>query len=65
MTRFDQLPPEIQENVLRVLVAAEESAAARNQPFEMDLESTAEAMEDFGGLDDPSFVLPAGLVGKW
>lgn len=65
MTLFDTLTPEQQENVLRVLCHAEARAASHNQPFEMDLESTAECMEDFGGLNDPAFVLPAGLVGKW
>jgi hypothetical protein len=62
---FDTLPEHQQLNVLRVLCHAEARAASLNQPFELDLESAAEAMEDFGGLNDPTFVLPAGLVGKW
>jgi hypothetical protein len=64
MSYIDTLPPHVQDNILRVALHAEEAAASRNQPFEMSLDDVAAAIEDFGGsLDDPRFVLPAGLVG--
>jgi hypothetical protein len=65
VTLFDQLTPDQQEHVLRVAVHAEERAALAGHDFEMSLDDVAEAMDDFGGLNDPFFVLPAGLVGKW
>ena len=66
MGYIDTLPPHVQDNILRVALHAEGAAAARNQPFEMSLDDVAAALEDFGGsLDDPRFVLPAGLVGNW
>ena len=59
------LSPAQQENVLRVTIAAQERAAQRGQPFEMTPEDVADLMADTGGLDDPAYLLPAGLVGKW
>jgi hypothetical protein len=61
---IDTLPEQVQLNILRVAIRAEEAAASRNQPFEMSLDDVASAIEDFGGsLDDANFLLPAGLVG--
>jgi hypothetical protein len=62
---IDQLSPEQQDNVLRVHIAAEQRAALAGQPFEMSLDDTADFVADFGGLNDPTFIMPAGLVGKW
>jgi hypothetical protein len=66
VTEIDKLPAHQSENLLRIHYAAEARAAALNLPFSMSLAETFEAIEDFGGsLDDPLFLLPAGLVGKW
>jgi hypothetical protein len=63
--KIDDLPPHLQDNVVRVALAAETSAKSRNQEFDMDLDSVAELVAEFGGLNDPTFIMPAGLVGKW
>ena len=62
---IDTLPPAIQDNVLRVQIAAEQRAKSLGLPFEMTLDDTAELMATLGTLNDASFTLPAGLVGVW
>lgn len=62
---IDTLPRAIQDNVLRVQIAAEQRAKSLGLPFEMSLDKTAQFMADTCGLDDPAYQLPAGLVGKW
>jgi hypothetical protein len=60
MSLFDSLTEQQQLNVLRALVAAEERPG-----FKMSLGEVAELMDLLGGLDDPAFQVPAGLMGVW
>jgi hypothetical protein len=57
---FEQLTEQQQLNVLRVLIEAEDRPG-----FKMTLDEVAELMENFGGLDDPAFQVPMGLMGVW
>lgn len=65
MSYIDALSLAQHENVLRMQISAEARAALAGNPFEMSLDDTAAFMEDFGGLNDPTFIMPLGLVGKW
>jgi hypothetical protein len=63
---FNRLPFDQQLNVLRILVNAEDSAKSLGNTFEMSLDEVIDTVLDFGGsLDDPLYVLPLGLMGKW
>jgi hypothetical protein len=67
MGSFEELPPAVQENVLRVLVEAEEAAKAAGNPLELSLDEVVELMRDWStlGVHDMTFKIPLGLVGVW
>jgi hypothetical protein len=65
MATFEDLPLAIQENVLRVLVDAEQAAKTAGNPLELSLDDVVVLMEDWSplGARDMSFRIPLGLVG--
>jgi hypothetical protein len=60
MSLFEQLTEQQQLNVLRVLVEAEGRPG-----FKMTLDECAQLMVDCGGLNDPNWLVPTGLLGVW
>lgn len=57
---FDTLTEQHKENVLRVSLEAES-----RPEFCMSRDEVVGLMMDFGGLDDPSFIVPRGITDVW